>query len=159
MDKEIKCYYLGKMYTINVHEYDSSQKNAMVFDGESFHYYGKETSEDLNKALIKFYKKKLKRLVDKRLKHYSNISKLKYKSYKIEDDPRRWGSCNGRGELTFNYKLMIFPPKAIDYVVVHELCHTKHLNHDRSFWRLVGKYCPDYMNTMKIIGSEKTREI
>lgn len=156
--KEIKCYYLGKPYVIHLSE-DYTEKEPLTFDGEAFHFHRELTEETLNRAVIRFYKRKLKRLIDKRLKHFSGLSKLKYKSFKIEEDPKRWGSCNGRAELTFNYRLAMFPLKAIDYVVVHELCHTKHLNHDRSFWRLVGKYCPDYLETMKIIGSVKTRDL
>ena len=56
----------------------------------------------------------------------------------------RWGSCSSKGSLSFNYKLLQFRKEVIDYVIIHELCHTKELNHSPKFWRLVERYCPDY---------------
>ncbi len=54
------------------------------------------------------------------------------------------GTCNSKRELTFNWKLAMAPLDVIDYIVIHEMCHMVHMNHDRSFWRLVGKYMPNY---------------
>jgi predicted metal-dependent hydrolase len=56
----------------------------------------------------------------------------------------RWGSCNSRGELQFNWLLMLAPPEVVDYVVVHELAHLRHFNHSSAFWQLVGQVMPDY---------------
>ena len=62
----------------------------------------------------------------------------------VVDSPRTWGTCNSNKDLTFNYKLSMAPTNVIDYVVIHELCHIHHMNHDRSFWRKVGMYDPNY---------------
>ena len=64
----------------------------------------------------------------------------------IVDSHNAWGTCNSLKELTFNYRLSMSPLPVIDYVVVHELCHILHMNHDRSFWRKVGTFDPDYKN-------------
>jgi predicted metal-dependent hydrolase len=56
----------------------------------------------------------------------------------------RWGSCNSRGELQFNWLLLMAPPEVVDYVVVHELAHLRHFNHSPAFWQLVGRVMPDY---------------
>ena len=56
----------------------------------------------------------------------------------------RWGSCNSRGELQFNWLLLMAPPEVVDYVVVHELAHLRHFNHSPAFWQLVERVMPDY---------------
>jgi len=57
---------------------------------------------------------------------------------------RRWGSCSGRGVITLNAKLLFLPPALTSHVILHELCHTVHLNHGRAFWRRLASYDPNY---------------
>jgi predicted metal-dependent hydrolase len=58
-------------------------------------------------------------------------------SISIRDPRTRWGSCSSRGTLSFSWRLLLCPPQVADYVVVHELCHLRELNHSRAFWRLL----------------------
>ena len=95
-------------------------------------------------VLKKFYTTQTKEIVKKRVKHYEKIIGVKAKSITVLDSPKTWGTCNSYKELTFNYKLSMAPLPVIDYVVIHELCHILHLNHDRSFWRKVGAFDPDF---------------
>ena len=62
----------------------------------------------------------------------------------IREQKSRWGSCSGKGNLNFNWKLIMAPPQVLDYVVVHELCHLIEFNHSPRFWALVEKQMPDY---------------
>ena len=155
-----KCYYLGKTYPLYTVVDPSIKKITIQWDGKAFICTSPQEGEiDIAKTLQDFYKKASRKLIEERLKLYQTQIKVKYKSFSIENHPNKWGSCSSKRHLTFHWKLIMFPLSAIDYVVVHELCHLMHMNHDRSFWRLVGKICPEYKDAMAILGTEKTREM
>jgi predicted metal-dependent hydrolase len=70
--------------------------------------------------------------------------KAKPKAISIRDQRTRWGSCSSRGNLAFNWRLVMTPPAVLEYVVIHELAHMFELNHSSDFWDIVASYCPDY---------------
>ena len=74
----------------------------------------------------------------------ANEIKLNPKLVKIKSYKSRWGSCNSKDVITYNWKLIMAPKSIIKYVVIHELCHLKYLNHSKKYWNQVGKYVPDY---------------
>jgi predicted metal-dependent hydrolase len=66
-----------------------------------------------------------------------------YGRVSIKDTKRSWGSCSAKGNLNFHYKLLFLPEHLARYVVIHELCHRKHLNHSQDFWTEVSRWCDD----------------
>lgn len=92
----------------------------------------------------KFYIKTCKEIVNQRVKLYQEQLKVKPKVIGVDESTRKWGSCTSSKKIAFNYRLAMAPMEIIDYVVVHELCHLLHMNHDRSFWRKIGSLLPDY---------------
>ena len=100
--------------------------------------------EVLKKNLKKFYMNKCKAIVEERIKIYQKQLKVKPKLIEIVESKVKWGSCSSGKKITFNFRLAMAPIEVIDYVIIHELCHITHMNHDRSFWRRVGSIMPDY---------------
>jgi hypothetical protein len=90
------------------------------------------------------YKQAAERLVVKKINHFNRIYQFRFSQISIRNQKTRWGSCSGRGNLNFNYKLIFLPEKMIDYIIVHELCHLKELNHSNRFWKLVSQTITDY---------------
>lgn len=94
--------------------------------------------------LEKRYKNAARARFEVRTAYYHAITGGHYTSITIRDQKTRWGSCSSRGTLSFNYRLIFAPPKILDYVVVHELCHLTHMNHSKEFWNMVSSVMPDY---------------
>ncbi len=83
-------------------------------------------------------------IVPERVGYFAQMLGVSYGNITIRSQHSRWGSCSGKGNLNFNCLLMLTPPEVLDYVVVHELCHRKEMNHSPQFWTEVEKICPDY---------------
>jgi hypothetical protein len=76
--------------------------------------------------------------------YISKVTNLKYSSVNFKDYKSRWGCCDGKNNIIFNYKLLMLPRRLWEYVIIHELCHTVQHNHSAKFWELVGEFLPDY---------------
>lgn len=140
-----KFLYLGNAFPIQIVHDENIQQDRAVFEGDKLHIYVKQLdNEKIKQALKRFYYQQCKTIVEKSIKSYQSNFKAKPRSVRIVDSKKNWGTCDANLQLTFNWKLAMAPLKVIEYVVVHEMCHMVHLNHDRSFWRLVGKIMPGY---------------
>ena len=84
-----------------------------------------------------------------RVAHYAPLVGVTYGRITIRNQRSRWGSCSSQGNLNFNCLLMLVPPEVLDYVVVHELCHRKEMNHSPKFWAEVARVLPDYHTPKK----------
>lgn len=112
-------------------------------------------------TMEKRYKNAARTQLEARTAYYQTITGGSYTSISIRDQKTRWGSCSSRGTLSYNYRLIFAPPKVLDYVVVHELCHLTYLNHSKDFWNKVASVMPDYKiykNWLKEHGHELTIE-
>ena len=86
-----------------------------------------------------------------RTEYFAALMELKPTGIKITSAQKRFGSCSGKNSICYSWRLMLYPPEAIDYVVVHELAHIVHKNHSAKFYALVAKYLPDYKEREKLL--------
>lgn len=100
-------------------------------------------------ALEKRYRQAAREYIPKRVSYYAQMLGVTYGTIRIAQQKTRWGSCSSSGTLSFHWKLMLAPPRVLDYVVVHELCHRKEMNHSPRFWALVEEILPDYKELRK----------
>ena len=141
MEPEEKFFYLGKEFLI--HE--------LIKTSEPAEQVSELGEEQLKIKLKKFYITSCKKIVGERIKIYQQQLRVKPKTVEVVESKGQWGSCNTDKKLTFNYRLAMAPVEIIDYVIVHELCHLIHMNHDRSFWRRVGSVLPDYKKRQEFL--------
>lgn len=83
-------------------------------------------------------------VIPKRVAYFAEIVGVTYGRITIRNQKSKWGSCSSKGNLNFNCLLMLMPTEVQDYIVVHELCHRKEMNHSPKFWAEVRKVLPDY---------------
>ena len=89
-------------------------------------------------------RKRAAEIIEARCRYYAPVMGVSYGTVTIREQKTRWGSCSVKGNLNFNWKLVLMPSEILDYVVVHELAHRIQMNHSAAFWAEVGKILPDY---------------
>lgn len=95
-------------------------------------------------AVQQFYRKEAQLYLPARARELAETHGFKYEKVRIKNQKTRWGSCSSKRNINLNLRLMMAPDGAIDYVILHELCHLRELNHKPAFWALVETTCPDF---------------
>lgn len=147
--EKIQEFIAQKRAWIERQLYKISQKQTFAenFDlNSNLYIFGEKCDKSAlgRKSQERFYRDYAQNYLPKRLEEISKICKIGYNSVKIASSKRIWGSCSAKHEIKLNYKLIMLPKYISDYVILHELCHVKQLNHSPKFWAIVGKYCPNY---------------
>lgn len=97
------------------------------------------------------HKEAARELTLARLHHFNQYYQYEWGRVSIKNQRRCWGSCSSLKNLNFSYKLLFLPACLRDYVVVHELCHLKEMNHGPQFWVLVAEQVPDYKERVRAL--------
>ena len=132
-------YYLGKKYNVIY-----TNTGFLVIDDTIY-------VKDL-KELNKWYLCEINRIYKERLDYIYNMfeEKIPYPKLKVRKMKTRWGVCNKRdNSVTLNYNLIYYDIKDLDYVITHELAHFVYFDHSKNFWKVVGKYYPNYKQARK----------
>ena len=132
--------YLGEVLSVRV----SDRKRPVKIGNEFLVPEGAETED-----YFKWLKKASKEYLPVRLDSIAYEAGISYSTLKITSARTRWGSCNENGVISLSWRLMMCPKEAIDYVIIHELCHRIHMDHSEEFWNEVEKRMPDYRTWKK----------
>jgi len=107
----------------------------------------------VNRLLKEWIKAKAVRLLPDWVDRISRRTGMPYQNLTIRDQKTRWGSCSSIKNINLNMKLVFLPPHLVDYVIIHELCHTRIMSHSAAFWKLVTGYYPEYKEARKQLRS------
>jgi predicted metal-dependent hydrolase len=100
-------------------------------------------------------RQRARRLLPPLLQDISKHTGLAYNRVSIRSQRTRWGSCSNRGNISLNDQLLFLPADTVEYLMIHELCHTRHLNHSKAYWTLVQQHCPGYRAHEKRLGQSR----
>ena len=142
-EKAILEFVASKQEWIDKHREKMRHKVRKRKEAPSFTV--REREELVRKAL---------KIIPERVAYFAPIVGVTYGNITIRNQKTIWGSSSKKGNLNFNYLLAAFPDEVIDYVVVHELCHRKEMNHSKKFWTEVEKIIPDHKAIRKWLREE-----
>lgn len=114
-------------------------KKIKYFQKHKFHTLPKSSQKE-----YKLRKKEAYAIIKEKILFFNSFYKFSIGKITIRRQKTRWGSCSHKGNLNFNFNIIHLPQNLLNYLVVHELCHLKELNHSKNFWHLVSLQIPDY---------------
>lgn len=153
-EKWKKIKYLGGIFILNFVDEDFDN---LKFEWNSILISSKNKLEAQD-ILKKWYMNNAFNILNERVIKYARIMELTYNKLKLSNASWSWWTCTSKKNLLFNWRLLQYEEKIIDYVIVHELSHLIEPNHSQKFWNIVIKYCPNYKELRKIL-KEKENNI
>lgn len=136
-------------------EYISSSKHEVRVEDGLLQIYSLPIKQ--NEVLIKFLYKTLLLEVSKLAISLSEAHGICFTKIKITNNKSKWGSCSSKGVLSFNWRLIFAPAYILEYVVIHEICHIREMNHSKKFWGLVERMCPNYKSAKLWLKENRNR--
>ena len=138
----------SKSLTLNIIE---NQRGKAFIEYDQLHLpvikSNRPLESTIKSKLITWYKQQALETVEQRIGHYAplmNVERTNKQKVKVREYKRRWGSCDNKGCLSFNWRIIMAPNEVVDYVVVHELAHCHEFNHSKRFWNIVANQIPDW---------------
>lgn len=140
--------FLGKKY--RVEKFNGIKK--IELSNNSFVMPDIEKDRELL-SMKKWYMTNAKKILSERLEYFADLMQLDYASFKICNSKTKWGSCDNYRNIKLNYRLIMLPHKAIDYVIIHELSHIIEFSHSKEFYKIVSLVMPSYKLQQKVLKS------
>jgi predicted metal-dependent hydrolase len=149
-----KVEFLGQAYMLSIFRNSSIKNNSVSLNGDNITVcikssHNGDISEAIKCSLINWLKEQAKIKLVERTKYYGEKTGLMPNNIRVKEQKTLWGSCSGKNNINYNWKLIMAPPRVLDYVVVHELCHLRQRDHSKKFWELVEEVMPDYKELRK----------
>jgi len=148
---------LGSSYRIKT-VVTGHQRSRVVREAGSINIFISEKGSDSPSGLLKiWYKDMAREIIVRQVQKHAAKMAVQYNRISIRDQKTRWGSCSGRKNLSFNWRIIMAPLEVLDYLVLHELCHLIELNHSKKFWAHLADVCPDFMERKRWLSAEGLR--
>jgi predicted metal-dependent hydrolase len=137
--------YLGRSYSLQIMlDLRIKKPEVKLFRGKFIVTANDKNEEVIKKAMEEWYRGRSKVIIEQRIKYYQRFFNIIPSGVKIKEQKKRWGSCTSKNELLFNWRCIMAKSNALDYIVVHEMCHMYHKDHSKEFWGLLASIMPDY---------------
>jgi len=150
-DSQIRNFIEKNTPWIEKHSHKLKQRQ----NDKNLYFFWKELEwQDTIEDIEKYYKSEAKNYITQRCRELADEYWFTYNALRITSAKTRWGSCSSQKTLNFSYRLIMSPPDCIDYVIVHELCHLRQMNHSSKFWNEVVSIMPEYKVHEKHLKSE-----
>ena len=146
-DNNSEIYIFGQAYIIEI--ISNAKKNNTEIVGNKLLVY--LSRGEVKTIIDKFLKEIFQEKLNECFENFYKITGLKPKKVTAKRLSRSWGRCSSDGNISISNKLVHYPPVALDYVVLHEICHLKYMNHSKEFWNMVAYYMPEYKEVRNIL--------
>lgn len=145
---ESDVFLLGKAYPLKIKFIKQNESNIYIENGnmvvEISKKHKKEYTKIIEELLDGVYMKVAEKEVDMAMQIVTRIVGIKPNKYRVKKLKTAWGTCTSNKNITINSSLMKYDRTVIQYVVLHEICHLKYMNHSKEFWNMVEKYMKNY---------------
>ena len=120
------------------------QEEGVAFDGAVFHVYLQNKESNPSALVTQWLRDKAAEVLPQKTKEWAEKIGVEYNRVVLKDQRTLWASCSSQKNINYSYRIIKMPPVVQDYLVIHELCHLRFMNHGQEYWQLVGEFSPDY---------------
>lgn len=138
--------YRGNTVILKIQKH-SRKMLRVSLEGQVLEVYIPEEISDqacIRAALESWYKAQARMVLKDKLDKLAKRMHVSVQTFRLKEQKTRWGSCSSKGNINLNWRIIMAPDAAIDYIIIHELAHLTHLNHSKQFWQRVADFMPEY---------------